>query len=102
MYCHYCGKQIPDDANLCAYCGERLRAEGRRRMVRPRKGRKIAGVCLSFAEYLDRDVTLIRVLMLLLGIFAFPAGEIAYVAAWIVIPAAPEILGERDVNPPSV
>jgi phage shock protein C len=61
-------------------------------MLRPRAGRKIAGVCLSFAEYFDLDVTLIRVLMLLLCIFAFPAGEIAYVAAWIVIPREPEAI----------
>jgi uncharacterized membrane protein YvbJ len=24
MYCTSCGKQIPDDAQLCAYCGKSL------------------------------------------------------------------------------
>src|SRR6476620_1837887 len=24
MYCNYCGKVIPEDANLCAYCGKRV------------------------------------------------------------------------------
>ncbi|HEX4602752.1 MAG TPA: PspC domain-containing protein, partial [Candidatus Angelobacter sp.] len=32
----------------------------RERLVRPRQNRKIAGVCLGFAEYFDLDVTLVR------------------------------------------
>jgi phage shock protein C len=68
MYCNYCGKVIQDDAAVCAYCGVRVGASvARKRLVRPRQGRKIAGVCLGFAEYFDIDVTLVR-LMWLLGI----------------------------------
>jgi phage shock protein PspC (stress-responsive transcriptional regulator) len=62
----------------------------RRALVRPRVGRKIAGVCLGFAEYTDLDVTLVRLVMVLLGILAFPLGEIAYLIAWIVIPEVSE------------
>ena len=54
MYCNYCGKVIPDDAQLCAYCGKRVAGVvARQRLVRPRKGRKIAGVCRGFAEYFE-------------------------------------------------
>jgi phage shock protein PspC (stress-responsive transcriptional regulator) len=62
----------------------------RRAFVRPRVGRKIAGVCLGFAEHTDLDVTLVRLIMVLLGIFAFPLGEIAYLIAWIVVPEVSE------------
>ncbi len=24
MFCNYCGKQIQDDAAVCAYCGRRI------------------------------------------------------------------------------
>src|SRR5579862_4727863 len=55
MYCNYCGKVIQDDANVCAYCGTRVGAVlARKRLLRPRAGRKIAGVCLGVAEYFDR------------------------------------------------
>ena len=62
MYCNYCGKVIQDDAQHCAYCGKHVAGVvARQRLVRPRYGRKIAGVCLGFSEYFNLDVTLIRI-----------------------------------------
>ena len=91
MYCNYCGKAIPDDAALCAYCGKRMEGVvARKRLVRPRQGRKIAGVCAGFAEYFDLDVTLVRVVWLVCTLFGL-SGIIAYVAAWIVMPEEPKL-----------
>ena len=68
MYCNYCGKVIQDDANHCAYCGTRVGGvAARKRLVRPRGDRKIAGVCAGFAEYFDLDVTLVRLVWLLVA-----------------------------------
>ena len=100
MYCNYCGKVIPDDANLCSYCGKRLAGViARKRLVRPRQGRKIAGVCAGFAEYFDLDVALVRIVWVisaLCGLF----GAVAYCAAWIVMPEEPLLLsapaGQQD------
>ncbi|HEY6273288.1 MAG TPA: PspC domain-containing protein [Terriglobales bacterium] len=99
MYCNYCGKVIPDDGHLCAYCGKRVAGVvARQRLVRPRKGRKVAGVCLGFAEFFDIDVSLVRVVWVLCSIFGL-TGVIAYAAAWIIMPEEPYLLAE--VSPSS-
>ena len=89
MYCNYCGKVIQDDANVCAYCGVRVGAViARKRLVRPRADRKIAGVCAGFAEYFDVDVTLVRLVWLFV-VLVGGTGLLAYVIAWIVMPEEP-------------
>lgn len=92
MYCNYCGKVIPEDANLCAYCGRRVEGVvARERLVRPRQNRKVAGVCAGFAEYFDLDVTLIRIVWVLCVVCA-GVGALAYLVCWIVIPEEPLML----------
>ena len=48
----------------------------------------IAGVCAGLAEWLGWDVTLVRILYVLISIFsaAFPE-TLAYIILWIVMPA---------------
>ena len=102
MYCNFCGKQIQDDAVHCAYCGRQVGyvATYPRKLIRPPKGspdRKIAGVCAGFAEYFDLDVTIVRVVWLILAIFGGGTGVLAYIIAWIVMPEAPEAMTRPTV-----
>lgn len=89
MYCNHCGKVIQDDAAVCAYCGIRVGAsQARKKLMRPRVGRKIAGVCLGFSEYFDLDVTLVRVVWLVASCVT-GIGLLSYPIAWIVMPEEP-------------
>lgn len=101
MYCNYCGKVIPDDGNVCAYCGKRVAAAVgmRRQLLRPKRARKIAGVCAGFAEYFDVDVTLVRLLFLVSAIVLCPLGLVAYIVAWIIMPEEPELAAIVPAGP---
>jgi len=58
-----------------------------RRLTRSRRHRLIAGVCGGIAEYLDVDVTVVRILYILVSILsaAFP-GILAYIILMFVMP----------------
>jgi phage shock protein C len=60
----------------------------RTKLVRPRLGRKVAGVCLGFSEYFDIDVTVVRLVWLITAIMTC-IGFIPYIIAWIVMPDEP-------------
>jgi len=47
--------------------------------------KKIAGVCAGFARYFDCDVTLMRVIWLIIA-FGTGVGFIGYIVAWIAMP----------------
>lgn len=66
---------------------------------RSRSNRMIAGVVAGLARYFGMDITLARLLYVLISIFsaAFP-GILVYVICWIVIPE--EQPGEQDYAAP--
>ena len=55
-----------------------------------RDDRKIGGVCGGIGEYFDKDSTLIRIIVLLLVLFSFGFGIIAYLGMWLIIPKKPK------------
>jgi phage shock protein PspC (stress-responsive transcriptional regulator) len=59
--------------------------DSEKKLVRPREGRMIAGVCAGVARYFGLDPTLIRLLWVLALCLA-GTGILAYLLCWLVIP----------------
>jgi phage shock protein C len=96
MYCCNCGRQMEDEARFCSACGTARPPvrppmgdpNGRMALSRIRDGKKIAGVCGGIARYFDVDVTLIRIMFILVTVFT-GIGAIAYPVCWIAMPQDP-------------
>jgi len=63
-------------------------SEEYRRLYRSRRDRVIGGVCGGLADYLNVDVTIIRIIWLLAVLFG-GGGLVAYLIAWIIVPGEP-------------
>lgn len=94
MFCNHCGNQMSEGSDFCSRCGKQVvmgtlgSAGVRKRLLRPRDGRKIAGVCRGFADYFEVDVAIVRIIWIAAA-FCGLLGLVAYIAAWIVMPEEP-------------
>ena len=57
-----------------------------KKLVRPKEGRRIAGVAAGFANYFDVDVTLVRIIWVILLLPGGLPGLLPYIICWIMIP----------------
>ena len=97
-YCSACGVSLPGGARFCSACGKPVTVPGvasstasdwARLSVRPRAGRKLAGVCQGLSNQYGWDVTLTRVIAVVLAIMVFPVGLLAYGLLWLMMPDEP-------------
>jgi phage shock protein C len=96
MFCTKCGSELREQDRFCSACGA-VTARGtapprhqEARLIRPMSEAKIAGVCAGFARYFGLDVTLIRILWVVITVFPLPFfGLVSYLVAWIVMPKEP-------------
>ena len=61
-----------------------------KKLVRPRTGRMLAGICVGLANYAGLDVSVVRIAYVVLTLFsaAFP-GILLYFIMLIIIPEEP-------------
>ena len=64
-----------------------------KKLYRSNKDKIIAGVCAGLGEYFDLDVTLVRIIFVVI-VLAGGAGVLAYIILWILVP---QNLGEGRV-----
>ena len=100
MFCTKCGVELKENDRFCSQCGS---ATGRgyvrpesgglyNRLSRPRDDRKLAGVCSGVSRYAGVDVTLVRILFVILAIWPPAIGLIVYLVCWIIMPNDPLLL----------
>ncbi len=56
-----------------------------KRLTRVEDGRMVAGVCAGLAKYFGVDPTLVRIIFILLTIFA-AGGVLIYLVLWLLMP----------------
>jgi len=110
MICQQCQKEIAEGSNFCYFCGAKTPAAAGpapepvsgepRRLVRNLAERKLGGVCAGLADYMDMDVSLVRVLAVISVVF-YGVGLMAYLVAWIVIPEGQPGAQSSPTVPPS-
>lgn len=54
--------------------------------------RMIAGVCAGIADYFNWDITMVRIVYVLLTFFTAFSGGIVYLILWLVMPEASRIM----------
>ncbi len=96
-YCSGCGISIGEGARFCSACGKPVIDPAvfpaqARPLTRPVAGRKLAGVCQGLANHYGWDVTVTRVIAVLLAVVLFPVGLVAYAAFWVLMPQEPQFL----------
>ena len=92
MTCAKCQREIEAESSYCRFCGAPIGIQetATRRFVRLPDEGKVGGVCAGLAAYFDADVTVVRLVWVTLSIIRGVriGGLVAYVAAWILTPAA--------------
>ena len=107
MYCTNCGSELTDREVYCSQCGHATEKAAQRRpsggeprpLMRSRTDKKIAGVCGGVAKYLGVDVTLVRLIWIVLALVPPGVGLIAYIVAWIVMPVEHPMLAAPRGEP---
>jgi phage shock protein PspC (stress-responsive transcriptional regulator) len=84
--------QYTEPANYCCQCGASLQHKAvnrsSKKLALSKTDKKITGVCGGFAEYLDMDPTLVRLIWVIMAL-CVGWGVVGYLVAWIVMPEAP-------------
>jgi phage shock protein C len=90
MYCTNCGIELRENDRFCSQCAAPsglapVSRYASRHLTLVRAGKKIGGVCTGFARYLEVDVTLVRIVWLMVALMT-GVGFLAYLIAWLIMP----------------
>ncbi|MFA7598899.1 MAG: PspC domain-containing protein [Candidatus Cloacimonas sp.] len=59
-----------------------------KKLFRLKQGKKVGGVCTGLEAYFKIDVSIIRLLFILVTLFTSGAAAVVYLVLWIILPVA--------------
>jgi phage shock protein C len=68
----------------------------RKRLYKDVSRRKVSGVLAGFSDYINGDVTLIRILFVLLSLKFFPLSIVIYIACALIFPDKQDIFNNPN------
>ena len=68
-----------------------------KKLYKVREGKVLAGVCQGLAEYLDIDVSIVRILTVVLAL-CYSVGLVAYIAATLILPWKEDLYPRDDFD----
>jgi phage shock protein PspC (stress-responsive transcriptional regulator) len=74
--------------------------QGPKRLTRSRNERVVAGVCGGLARYLNMDVSLVRILTVVLAVLTSGAALLVYAVAALVVPEDEQVSPRPYPGPP--
>jgi phage shock protein C len=108
MYCAACNQPMNAGARFCSQCGNPVQPVAQQpfnayagRIVRPRYGRMIGGVCAGIADHYGWDPVVVRLAAVALILCGCGSPVLLYIIAWIVIPNEPYFYVPPTYGPPA-
>jgi phage shock protein C len=57
-----------------------------KKLIRPREGRMIAGVCAGVGQFFGIDANIVRIVFAVLTVFSAGAAALVYLVGWVIVP----------------
>ena len=103
MKCYNCGTENVDEARFCGKCGADLesvpsaKAQGQmpvqqappQELFRCSDDKQLGGVCAGIAKRANMDVSIVRLITILIFFFTASSIALVYLILWAVLPEAP-------------
>ena len=118
-YCGVCGTEADHTESFCTACGAEIEAPAKGSTTNQPTGQPYAakkpakrlyrcccdtvagGVCAGLAEYVDMDVHVVRLLVVIATLITSGTVAIAYIVLWAVLPIEPvEMHNSRPIKQP--
>jgi phage shock protein PspC (stress-responsive transcriptional regulator) len=59
---------------------------GQKKLMRPKEGRMVAGVCAGLGQFFGIDANIVRIVFAAVTLVSAGAAALVYLVAWLIVP----------------